>query len=249
MVGLYRISEEVEIRKLLFLYKILSLPEKCITKQIFTRKYILFVHDKTCVKMGFIPDICNLLAKYNLCYIINDYMACKTLPTKASWKCNVKRIVLEAEVSLWNTRLSNDPGFLLFRILHPAIQPSLIYKVFKNSTSRNIMLTIARLWCRPCTLSNLCCDNCNAVYQEELMHILAECPHTNDLRITFKNDLLNLVSNEFIDELLALRSIDFGLRLLGAPLPPLLDLTDDVRFLMLAYNYIVNSIRKYFEPD
>jgi len=64
MLGLFRLTVEVEKRKLLFLHKILSLPGNALCKQIFTTKYLFYLHDRRSVRRGFIPDICEVVQKY-----------------------------------------------------------------------------------------------------------------------------------------------------------------------------------------
>ena len=52
----------------------------------------MYVSDSNSVKLEFIPDVCSLLMKYNLQYIMNDYMndPC-ILPTKFNWKPTIKK--------------------------------------------------------------------------------------------------------------------------------------------------------------
>ena len=58
MLGLYPISCEVIIRKMLFLHKLLSLPCDSVSHQIFLRKLYLFLTNSPVIKRGFVPDIC-----------------------------------------------------------------------------------------------------------------------------------------------------------------------------------------------
>ena len=92
MLGLLRLSAEVEKRKLMFLYKILSLNTNTICQKLFIRKYILFTSNRSSLKYGFIPDTCNILEKYDLQAIINDYFKdIKSLPTKLTWTQTVNK--------------------------------------------------------------------------------------------------------------------------------------------------------------
>ena len=51
MLGLYRLSSVVEKQKLNFLYKILTLPNNCVTKEIFLRKYYLSYYSQLVIQM------------------------------------------------------------------------------------------------------------------------------------------------------------------------------------------------------
>ena len=86
MLGLFRLSSEVDKRKLQFLHKILSLPNHTISKQIFIMKYVSFLNDRRSVKCGFIPDISKIVVKYGLQSILNYYVNKNLLPTKCEWK-------------------------------------------------------------------------------------------------------------------------------------------------------------------
>ena len=69
MLGLNRLSSEVEKRKLMFLHKILNISTNSISQKLFIRKYVMFVSDFNSVKLGFIPDVCSLLLKYELNWV------------------------------------------------------------------------------------------------------------------------------------------------------------------------------------
>lgn len=99
--GLYRLSSEVDVRKLMFLHKLLSLPHACISNAIFCRKYLLYISNGQYVRTGFIPDICRLLNKYNLQFIVNDYFSSKNIPSKYEWKRIVHESVASKENDLW----------------------------------------------------------------------------------------------------------------------------------------------------
>ena len=53
MLGLYRLSSEVDKRKLIFLHKLLSLPHESIAKSIFMRRYLIFVQHPMYVRDSF----------------------------------------------------------------------------------------------------------------------------------------------------------------------------------------------------
>ena len=118
----------------MFLHKILSLPPDCLTKQLFLRKYYMFLANQRSVSYGFIPDICGILRKYNLATIVNSFVRdAYTLPTKFTWKSIVNNAVIISEISQWNNRMAVDNDFLFFRILHPVIQPCILYNIYRES--------------------------------------------------------------------------------------------------------------------
>ena len=62
---------------------------------------------------GFVPDICRILTRYNLCHIINDYFCSYSLPSKAQWKREISNAIGEREERLLLTRVDIDPDFSL----------------------------------------------------------------------------------------------------------------------------------------
>jgi len=247
MLGLNRITSAIETRKLMFLHKILSLPANCITKEIFLRKYNMFVIDKSTVLTGFIPDICCIIAKYKLHYMLNNYIANQTiLPTKRTWKRIVNSVVKTRESKLWSERLAKDSDFILFQVLQPAIMPAIVYNVCRKSSMRNTMNLIAKLWCRPVTLENSMCDICNLVYQDELVHIIGECPNTDQLRSDFIIKLSHCVSSTQANELAAQDSFTWALSLLGAPI---LDSDTNTDLLRLSFKYIHQCLQLHLCAD
>ena len=122
MLGLYRLTSIIEKQKLVFLLKILSLPANSITKEIFLRKYYLFATCKSSVALGFIPDVCNLLVKYRLTDVINQFIHDPSkLPHKHVWKNIVTNSIPLYEAAQWNNRVSNDGDFVFFKALQTSM--------------------------------------------------------------------------------------------------------------------------------
>jgi len=135
MVRLNRLQSQIESCKLMFLHKILFLPSGSVTTDIFTRKLIMFLNDKSLVTIGFIPYICQLLSKYRLHDIINNMLlSSPRLCSKGECKATVKRTVRTREYELWDQRLSSPLDFTFYRILQPCINPAVVYTVSNNSS-------------------------------------------------------------------------------------------------------------------
>ena len=112
MVGLNRLPSKIEARKRMFLHKIISLPAGSVSRQLFNRKLILYLNNRTSVTLGFVCDICQILSKHNLQFIINNLMLpVPSVPTKREWKTIVNGILNQSETALWNHRLAIDSDF------------------------------------------------------------------------------------------------------------------------------------------
>jgi len=137
-----------------------------------------------------------------------------------------------------------DWDFTFFRILQPAIEPAVVYKVSNISLYRNSMLVIARLWTRPVTLEN---QLCNKTYQDELVHVTCECPSTLALRNQLTDSLASILLPGELLRVLELDSVSQTFRFLGAQVEPIFDMPTETLFLRNAIAFIVNCIRAYFE--
>ena len=162
------------------------------------------------------------------------------ISSKRQWK----NAIDNNESGLWNQRMSTDSDFTFFRILHPCIAPSIIYGVCNRSSVRSIMCTIFRLWARPVSLENEVCVHCNTIYQEQLVHAVCECPATSTVRSRFYEHLSHILLPDEKHSLLELDSVALTLRLLGAPLEPVLDIDNEV-LLLKNLSYIVSCIQVY----
>ena len=131
MLGLFRLSFEIDKRKLMFIYKILSLPSHAVSKNIFLRRYFTYISLLNNNAKGFIPDICRLLLRYNLEDIINTFILSQKLPSKYEWKKVVKMKVSQLEHSLWQDRLRKY-DFARFKVLQTGSCPAVIRGVFRK---------------------------------------------------------------------------------------------------------------------
>jgi len=152
MVGMNRLPSHIDLRKMMFLHKIISLPAGSVSRNIFIRKLVMYINDKTHVTSGFIPVICHILLKYNLHSIINNFLAHECyVQSKYVWKSVDKRSINSREAQPWDYRTSVDTDFVFFGILHPCITTCIIYKVCNRTSLRNTMFVISRIWSRPVT--------------------------------------------------------------------------------------------------
>jgi len=107
------------------------------------------------------------------------------------------------------------------------------------------MRTIVRLWARPVSLENELCEHCNIIYQEQLVHAVCECLATSTVRSRFYEHLSHILLPDEKHSLLELDSVALTLRLLGAPLEPILDIDNEVLLLKNSFSYIVSCIQVY----
>ena len=120
---------EIEIvkRKLMFLHKIMSLAADTIPNQIFFRRLFLYVTDENLVSSGFIRDICQLLCRYNLQFILNMFNNGIRFPGKYEWRRIVPNAIFGTENDLWHTRVTKDNELVRFRQMHTSVKPCVLW--------------------------------------------------------------------------------------------------------------------------
>ena len=250
MLGLLRLSAEVDKRKLQFLHKILSLPNRQLCKQIFITKYCMFLKDRRSVTHGFIPDICGLLHKYSLENVLNDYMNKNSIPTKNEWKRTVSHRVYAQETELWKQRVFTDTEFSYFRQLQQRIEPCVLYKMYKNRSQRLSSELIASIWSRPMNLSNDRCTLCRLSYNDKLTHLVTECTCTGDIRDTMYKDIALLLGNGAANSLKDLNPKNLFLRLLGAQIQSnTVDASLEWQFLSTTHVFVLECMVRCVEEE
>ena len=89
-LGIWTIEGYIDKLKLLFLYKLLTAPPSSIHKQLFVKRLFSYIHRLTETPLGFVPDIINLLHKYELYYVLQDFIDSGHIPSHHVWKKTIK---------------------------------------------------------------------------------------------------------------------------------------------------------------
>ena len=185
MLGLNRLSSEVEKRKLFFLHKILTLPNDSITKGIFLRRYYKFLQYPSKISKGFIPDIAGLLSKYHLTHLLNDYLMQNSIPSKYAWKKLVLTRVHHHEQTLWQTRTDIDRDFERFKNVHKTIKPAVLWTFPKTRRDLGLSHLIAQVWISRPDSDIFVCGHCEQITTDKIRHITADCLLTSQLKDEF----------------------------------------------------------------
>ena len=246
MLGLHKLHCDITIRKFMFLYKLLTLDSKTISRNIFLRRFYSYLSTPNVVMFGFIPDICALLYRYGLLSFIKDVLTNPALlSTKCTWKRNIKGLVYSTAENEWIMRLWDCDDFECFRKLQIKVQPSMVYKVCKYSASRKTMHTIARVWCRKGKDGPKDCTMCSQTCLDTLIHAVSDCEATKHARQKFLSDVSTRETIS-IQDLTSLDNETFALCLLGAPVMWNLSEYDSLFFLQRAFTFICECVRKFY---
>ena len=130
----------------MFLQKLCSMDTHYLTKTIFMTRLFWFLNDNTHRHLGFIPDVIEILSKYELSQYLLDYIADGHFPCKIVWKSLVQNAINTKQTSEWCERINSDNDFERFQNLHRSIQLTTFWKNSKTFTDISRSYVITKLW-------------------------------------------------------------------------------------------------------
>ena len=100
-------SRYYDYRKLQFLGQLCRLPCLYLAKQLFVHRFTRYRGGIERQSGGFLPDIFNILNKYNLMQYIDYYIQTAYFPTKYMWKSVLKRSIFKPMLDGRKDRISS----------------------------------------------------------------------------------------------------------------------------------------------
>ena len=119
--------------KLLFLYKLLTAPPSSIHKQLFVKRLFSYIQRLTEMPLGFVPDIINLLHKYELYYVLQDFIDSGHIPPHHVWKKTIKDKIHEYQTECWRCNISQISDLRHFSFVHYNLKPLDLWQVAKRN--------------------------------------------------------------------------------------------------------------------
>ena len=131
---------------------------------------------------------------------------------------------------------------MFYAILQPCIRlcPSVVYRVSNNSSFRNNMSTIAYHGADLLFWRTLCVNGAYGATRRARARFFYKCLKTLTLR--FMNYVAQIIQQDELEVLRECYGLSRTLKLLGAPLAPILDTGTESQFLRLSYTYIVTCL-------
>ena len=248
MLGWLPMRARIEQRKLMFLQKLCTMPSEILSRQIFDIRLNLFMLRGQTNQTGFIPDIWEILRRFELLEFVTTYVANSKFPSKSQWKSLVYQKVSQFYEDEWSQRLQNDSDFNRFKVLHPRLEMSIIWKLPLNKSIASVAFLVSRLWSKvtqqPPNIER--CNLCKTATSDIHKHIVSSCPNFLRQRLELTNNISMSVSEEIS---YFLRSSDFETfycSMLGA-IAQYFDYIDDDdlrHILMLSFTFVSNCLRQ-----
>ncbi|MCG8035095.1 MAG: reverse transcriptase family protein, partial [Candidatus Thiodiazotropha taylori] len=146
MLGWLPMRARVEQRKLIFLQKLCTMPPDTLARQVFDLRLNLFLLKGCRNQLGFIPDVWDIVLKYDLSEYLHQYTLSSAFPSKYQWKKLIVRRITDFYATQWSERLESDHEFSRFKTLHPKLEMSVIWK---DTSAEPGTFLVARLWHDP----------------------------------------------------------------------------------------------------
>lgn len=238
LLGLTTLSIEVDIRKLTFLEKLISLSNDSQAKLVFISRLFQNLHSNQ--SDGFVYDVRKLLAKYVLSDYLLNYAKFVVFPSKYTWKRTVNAAVRNSAVTERNQRMLVDEQFSRFRQIHMENNPAFPYSISSSTTDILMAEHYIKLWIRIPYNDSFLCTYCNIVTNDTPVHIVAICQRFEFVRNSFLNIVRERHGTELYEELSQTSPELLFLKIIGAPTTTII--TEMTAFRKLCMEYIYKCI-------
>lgn len=246
MLGLHPIVSEIDKRKLAFFGKLCKLDINCLTKNIFLLRLCDFLQDGNKPFSGFLKDIYEILAKYNLLQYLHLFLEAGNFPEKKDWKTIVKKSIHNHHTEEWRSRTENDPDFRMFKVFHNTVSPIRLWKFEFSFDEVPFIRLLAKLWTIPPMYIDQNCRICQCTYNNQFQHAALGCPSTAFVRDSFYNSLINNFDVHLYVELSQLRDEVLYYILLGGFEPTtLFDKENKKKFICSCAKFVCSAAACY----
>ena len=149
------------------------MTENSATKQIFVRRLSTYLHNITDrTLLGIIPDIMNILEKYNLSEYLHKYTTNYTFPTPAVRKRTLKNVLYQHQSKSFQEVVTSDSDFVRFKKKHNVIKPSVIWQATSTTAELKLMHFIIKSSVLIPRKSSDICQNCGLEFTDPINHII-----------------------------------------------------------------------------
>lgn len=193
--GVLPIEAEIDTRKLLFLGRLCRLHSTTLTKKMFAIRLYSFIYNLAQKQKGFIPDIFDIIQKYELTDHLKQWLHDGSFPEKITWKKIVRTAVSTLYKSQRQTRISSDSDFFTFRLIFDDIDPSSLWKLPRNCYKINLCKFVCKLISniREC-INVYTCLLCQRPFKNLIAHASCTCAATKAIRDVWWEVVINFMT-------------------------------------------------------
>ena len=207
-LGWTSIQSNIDINRLLFLWRIICLPVTCIYKRLLITRYGYICYDMYDCK-GPLKCMLDTAKKYNLFNHVREAIESGQHITMNAWKRLVKETVRQKEECKWRVNASLYSSLRRLRQSMPSLSISAWWSLCQNNpcivdkckTAIKLLLECHQLNVRVCKYPNSLvksslCTSCNMFINDTIEHMLFECSSLYDIRKRLWNNIIDECPSE-----------------------------------------------------
>lgn len=209
----------IEMQKLFFMGRLINMPSNYLPKEVFMSRLLLYRLKCTKTNYGFVPDIMNILGKYELLDYIETLILTSEFPCQKRWKVIVKNRVYDFEETALRHRMDSDDEFRYFKHIHDSITPHRAWVILRSNPSlkkqSEFVVSLCALMKPDDPDNTILCHRCGHFFENPIVHILTQCNSLMETRDIFWMELINIGPIEFSTSLHQKDDLDLTLTLLS----------------------------------
>ena len=177
LIGIFPLEIEIDLKKLTLFGQFFRANTCTWMKRVFLFRLLSYVNCHENVQQGFIPDVLNLLEKYQLIHVVHTYLSCSNFPSKFAWNSLIKNKLHSSAINARHSRtLAQD--FYRFRIIQPEFRPHWAW--YFSKSRRKLLIPCISVVQMTANLTdvkqnNSACVACDSYYDNLVNHCLHEC--------------------------------------------------------------------------
>lgn len=196
-------------------------------------------------RIGFIPEILQILSKYNLSDYLTNYTKYTNFPEKPNWKRIVVDAVNQKHDNDWQARINLDNDFNRFREIHFSVSIASVWQFPTKCSELRTAKFIAKLISSVPDRNEQSCDICKRVCKDIFIHASLSCPSTSEMSSIWWDLLIEQFPVELYAELSECDEESLFRILLGKDPSTDLCASDLDAFKRLCYIHLVKSSAEY----
>jgi len=133
---------------------------------------------------GFVPDILNIIEKYDLSEYLKYFLGGNKFESRQNWKKIVSSHVHTKQEELWKARMTYDSDFNRFVLFHHCLEAHPLWRLgIKHPELKESIIFSVKLAVTIRDQTDIpSCHKCGKLYQDTAIHIVLQCSLTEKLR-------------------------------------------------------------------
>ena len=204
-IGIEPIEVLIDKRKLLLFGQLCNAHCHFKFKTMFVNRLAMFMNNpRNCT--GFMPDIYRILGKYNLLYVLRNFLEKADFKSIESWKRTVKLSIKRYVDHEFKVNLEANASLFQFETIQSEFMPCSLWhfsRIYREQLDN--CLTAVNVICRLFSRKlNYTCPNCSLSVEDIAMHIVMFCTENEKIRNNMWTSLHSCLGSDEFYKLISL---------------------------------------------